>query len=501
MTQLRLLSICAIVVSLLLSSSGSAYQRYEQRDTPPKIVYDSLTGRFHVITTKSPTISVYWDKIVHDLVAKARTGPTIAAGAYVVMHSSIFEAWKNAEPGNEQCSVKYLSMHYAAYYALVQKFPQDEKVVSEALYTAISRCQYNPNRESARQIGLRVSNSIEAQYSTMIISGEQVENSQPMSDIEKWKPERVPIDNPDGPLQKALTPEWGQRFTFGVENGAVIEIPDPKRFLNANDATLDTDSGIVTYLNGTQVRFSEGMVNSDFIEQAKNVIDVSATMTAEQRFSAEAWEAGGGTSYPPGSWLVITQWVSARDDNSIDEDVGLFYAVSNALSDAGVATWYVKYYYNYARPVRLIRDLGKLGILNDVKFYDPEVSEVVTKPATQFITYQQPSGEPSPSFPEYTSGHSSFSSAAAEVLKRWTGSDDFGTGVVLKAKESRFERGRAPREDVELYWRTFSDAADDAGKSRLYGGIHFEDGNVEGLRLGRKVGEAAFEKAYKMWKY
>ncbi len=192
--------------------------------------------------------------------------------------------------------------------------------------------------------------------------------------------------------------------------------------------------------------------------------------------------------------------MSARDRNTDDDDAGLFYAVSNALSDAGVATWAAKYAFNYTRPVRVIRDLGEMGILGKIRFYDPSVSRVVQKPATQFVTYQDPKSDPSPPFPEYTSGHSGFSSAAAEVLKRWTGSDRFGAGIFLNPRESRFEPGRQPTRRVHRSWKTFSAAADDAGMSRIFGGIHFDDGNIEGLKLGRRVGKRAFQKAYRLWK-
>ena len=100
-----------------------------------------------------------------------------------------------------------------------------------------------------------------------------------------------------------------------------------------------------------------------------------------------------------------------------------------------------------------------------------------------------------PPFPEYISGHSIFSSAAAEVLKRYTGSDAFGDSVTIPAGSSRVEPGLVPASNVTLSWPTFSAAADEAGVSRRYGGIHFVQGDLESRALGRKVGAQAYDLA------
>jgi hypothetical protein len=92
------------------------------------------------------------------------------------------------------------------------------------------------------------------------------------------------------------------------------------------------------------------------------------------------------------------------------------------------------------------------------------------------------------------SGHSTFSAAAAEILKRYTGSDTFNHGVEIEPGSSSIEPGLTPIAKVRLVWPTFSAAADQAGVSRLYGGIHFRSGDQEGRKLGRKIGERVFER-------
>jgi hypothetical protein len=110
----------------------------------------------------------------------------------------------------------------------------------------------------------------------------------------------------------------------------------------------------------------------------------------------------------------------------------------------------------------------------------------------------QPLTFPTPAFPEYVSGHSTFSAAAAEVLRRFTGSDAFGARYVRRARTMTIEPS-LPASDLLLDWATFSAAAKQAGLSRIYGGIHFDKGNTAGQTLGRQVAKQAFAKAQALW--
>ena len=102
-----------------------------------------------------------------------------------------------------------------------------------------------------------------------------------------------------------------------------------------------------------------------------------------------------------------------------------------------------------------------------------------------------------PPFAGYVSGHSTFSRAAAEVLTRFTGSEYFPGGLgefVAPAHDYLvFESG--PSETIRLQWATYYDAADEAGISRLYGGIHPSVDDLPGRVIGSRVGIAAFERA------
>ena len=103
---------------------------------------------------------------------------------------------------------------------------------------------------------------------------------------------------------------------------------------------------------------------------------------------------------------------------------------------------------------------------------------------------------PDAPFAEYSSGHSNFSAAGAEILKLFTGSDRFGGSVTLPAGSSRVEPGLVPARDVTLTWATFSDAAAQAGISRRLGGIHFTQGDHDARATGRAAARHCWAAAH-----
>lgn len=94
---------------------------------------------------------------------------------------------------------------------------------------------------------------------------------------------------------------------------------------------------------------------------------------------------------------------------------------------------------------------------------------------------------PTPPFPEHVSGHSTFSAAAAFGASH----TKLGRSMVLEPD--------LPASDLTLSWATFSAAAEEAGMSRIYGGIHFDNGNAAGRTLGRQVAAQVFAKAQALW--
>jgi hypothetical protein len=173
----------------------------------------------------------------------------------------------------------------------------------------------------------------------------------------------------------------------------------------------------------------------------------------------------------------------------------MFFALNNALMDAAIAAWECKRFYDYVRPITAIRFLfaGR-----PIEAWGGPYRGTQTIDGGDWLPYQ-PGTFLTPPFAEYVSGHSTFSAAAAEVLARFTRSDFFGYGVVLPPGSSRIEPGVTPAKPVVLFWPTFSAAAAEAGWSRRYGGIHFRDGDLEGRRLGRRVGAAVWKEAMRLF--
>jgi hypothetical protein len=277
------------------------------------------------------------------------------------------------------------------------------------------------------------------------------------------------------------------------------------------------------------------------------------------RTLVEFWADGPRSETPPGHWNVIANEVGDTPGfahriggtgpvvDRLEWDVKTYLALNGAVHDAAVAAWGVKGYYDSARPISMIRYMAGHGQSSrkDLPNYDPRglplvpgLVELITPqsaapgqrhhalrkkigqvairawagnpadPATQdagvewqlattWLPYQKDTFV-TPAFAAYVSGHSSFSRAAAEVMTRLTGSAYFPGGLsewVIPAGSLEVEKG--PSEDVTLQWATYYDAADQAGISRLYGGIHIPQDDLAGRITGAQCGKDAWTLATK----
>ena len=179
---------------------------------------------------------------------------------------------------------------------------------------------------------------------------------------------------------------------------------------------------------------------------------VGSTRTEDQTEIALFWADGAGTETPPGHWNSIAQTIAAAQGNTLEENSRLFALLNIAMADAAICSWDAKYTYHFWRPVTAIA------------FAEPQLNWM------SFIV--------TPPFPDYTSGHSTFSGAAARVLPLFFETEDlpFTTG-------SDFLPG------VYRSFSTCMDAAEEAAASRIYGGIHFRSASDDGLEAGSSVGE------------
>ena len=491
------------------------------------------TALLPVSSAQAVTVASDWIGAATQGVRNQPQGPTVASRLYGILGTAMYDAWSAYEatpistvlgdtlqrPTSENTQAnKQEAISFAAYRVLTELLPTQ----TANLTARMNSLGYDPNNTStdtttAAGIGNTIaatlmnarrndgSNQLNNYVDTIGYSTPNTPTQ--VVNIELWTPESVPIDSGSA-LQTYLTPHWGTVQSFSLTDNAQYRPPEIIRFLSDRNASADLQAGTITRANGTVVPISAALVGVDinpaFIQQAVDVVAFSANLTDEQKLIAEFWEDGPGTPFPPGTWMEFGQDISQRDNNTLDEDVQLFFALGNAVMDAGIATWEAKLSYNSARPVRVIRELGRLGLIGtdsngdgvfEINAWGGPGLGTITIPATQFLTYQNPFGAPSPPFAEYTSGHSAFSAAGAEILRLFTGSDVFGGSVTFAPGTSAFEPGITPVSPVTLFWDTFSEAAGEAGISRRYGGIHFLDGDIQGRILGRRVGGSVWNRS------
>jgi len=189
----------------------------------------------------------------------------------------------------------------------------------------------------------------------------------------------------------------------------------------------------------------------------------STVRTPEQTQIAQFWSDGPGTCTPPGHWNLIAQDVARRQGLDLVTAARAFALLNLALADAGIAAWDMKYTYQEWRPITGIRQAA-------------EDSNNRTEP--------DPAWEPlldTPPFPDYVSGHSTFSSAGAEMLALVFGSDAIPFTTPTDALPG-----------VRRSFPSFSAAAEEAGQSRIYGGIHWGHADKDGLKAGRQLARQTF---------
>ncbi len=276
------------------------------------------------------------------------------------------------------------------------------------------------------------------------------------------------------------------------------------------------------------------------------------------RVLAEFWADGPDSETPPGHWNVLAnavvedaaferRWQGEGPElDALEWDVKMYLALNGALHDAAITAWACKRQYDYVRPISSIRYLAGRGQSSEPgqPTYAPDgiplvpgLVEIVTmdssspgqrhahlsgaigkvalrcwlgepaNTATQFsgvgwiaaedwLPYQRDTFV-TPAFAGYVSGHSTFSRAAAEVLTRLTGSAFFpgGMGSFTAKKDEYLQFELGPSTDITLQWATYYDAADQAGISRLYGGIHVPADDGPGRIMGSSCGIDAWERA------
>ncbi len=555
------------------------------------------------------SVARQWNELLIDAIRVDTPRPTVHSRNLFHVSSAMYDAWASYDSTavgyfrNEQLNgttaAQEEAMSYAAYRVLSSRFadspggesslPSFDAQMNSLGYDASNTSTIG---DSPAAVGNRIAQTI-LQFGLTDGSNEQNGFSDtsgyvavnPPMDVatrgttlpvpNRWQPLTI-----GGDTQEFLTPHWGNVTGFaapapgssgltmdatkppqlgGVDDdafkAAVVEVIHYSYALDASDGQMVDISPANLGANTLGTNDGTGHAINPVTGQpyAANVVPLGDY----GRVLAEFWADGPQSETPPGHWNTLLNEVADHPAlvkqfggtgpvvSDLEWDVKSYFALNGAVHDAAIVAWDNKEYYDYVRPISMIRYMGGLGQSTDTtkaNYHEDglpleaglieEVTSATTSPGERHehlagnegeIALKAWTGPPSdsasaagvdwilaedwmpyqaddfvtPGFAGYTSGHSTFSRAAAEILTAITGDEyfpgGFGEFTAVSDTSLGFEDG--PTQDVHLQWATYYDAADEAGISRLYGGIHVEADDLLGRVTGAKVGIEAFDLA------
>ena len=378
-----------------------------------------------------------WNSILLDCIRDQKSAPPIASRAMAITSSAVFEA-VNAIDGSYASNVRFplasatasmpAAAAAAAFNTLLTLFPARKTILETRYAQSIASTPDDSRRTAGIEIGQRAAARILEIRATD--GSASTVSYTPGTDPGDWQKTPPALLDP-------LLPQWGQVTPWVLSSSSQFR-PKAPPTLDSSDYARD--------LNEVQ---QLGAVNS-------------TTRTPEQTDIAKFWASGPGTATPPGQWNMIASIIAQEQQLSLPQSARMYAILDMSLADAAILCWNTKYHYDFWRPVTAIQKADTDG--NNKTTADPAWLPLLT----------------TPHFPSYTSGHSTFSAAGATALAGIFGTDNITFTL--------------PSEVSGVAGRTFnslSAAAAEAGRSRIFGGIHFEFDNVAGQTSGRKLGSLA----------
>jgi len=376
-----------------------------------------------------------WNEALLRAIKADRTPPPLAARNMAMVHVAMYDAVNAVQPMCRPFGIKIrpprgtsaeAAAAIAAHRVLVELYPKQAKRFHTLLHQCFVDMPDGRSKAEGVALGQFVAEKVLA-WRERDGHGRKVRYVPPTGPG-LWQP--TPPQ-----YAAALLPQWPRLTCFAMRNGNQFRPPPPPAL--------------------TSVAYTES-----FHEVKALGSKYSRTRTPDQTEIAWFWADGDGTATPPGHWNRIAQTVALAHGNSLAENARLFALLNIALADAGILSWDCKYHYHFWRPIHAIRRADTTE--NPDTEADPDWTPLIATPP----------------FPSYTSGHSTFSAAGAAVLKMYFGTDRI-----------RFTSASESLPNVRRSFASFSAAAAEAGQSRIYGGIHWQFDNIEGLVSGRALGE------------
>lgn len=374
-----------------------------------------------------------WNRTLLHAIRTARTAPPAAARHMAMVHAAVYDAvnaitrthavYKITAPAAPGTSAEAAAAA-AAHRVLVNLYPAQTALFDAELALSLATIAEGTGKTDGITLGRTVADGI-LNVRANDGSSQQMTYT-PGTDPGDWQ------RTPPGFLAPVL-PQWPSVTPFTMTGPAQFRPPTPPALADVGYAT-------------------------DFNEVKELGRKESTTRTLDQTQIALFWADGPGTVTPPGHWNLLARHQAQLRNNKLAANARLFALLNLAAADAGIVAWECKYTFEYWRPVTAIQRADLDG--NERTIKDESWEPLLVTPP----------------FPTYTSGHSTFSAAAGEIL---TGV--FGSNV-------RFTDSSDDLPGVYRSFTSFAAAAEEAGKSRIYGGIHFEFDNSAGLSTGRALG-------------
>lgn len=318
-------------------------------------------------------------------------------------------------------------------------------------------------------------------------------------DGDGWRAVTVPSDYPNGDI--VINPNVATNFT---------SYPHPLEWTPVGAKFYLTPHwgdvrGVFTASKTNEyVTFTEGVVGTvDLQDEARQVYNQSLVLGDKEKCISEMWNCD--TITPPGLWnlFLISYFKQKGKETSLHKKVYDFMVLNAGLFQASIIVWKIKYTHKQPRPIQTIR------------YYFQS-----TIPATAlWIPYRNPTNLVPP-FPNFVSGHSSFSSVGSKILAKLIGDDIPSLGIYIDGDFMKYVsplfRNRLRTEDkcyvsslniypdtseidatvpknmVTLFYNTWEELASECGVSRIYGGVHYPSSNYSGILLGNKMSEDVF---------
>jgi membrane-associated phospholipid phosphatase len=382
-------------------------------------------------------VVIDWNATLIQALHNAATPPTVASRALALVGVAVYDAVDAVRPTYElyplpgfnprpphDASAEAAAIG-AAYRVLSALFPAQQAMFTAELQATLGTLPGNKPTADGFAFGQSVADAVLAWRA-----------NDGSAKVVSYTPGTAPGDyqlTPPG-FQSPLSPQWPGVTPWAMTSGSQFRPPPPPALTSAEYAA---DFNQVKALGGA----------------------TSAVRTPEQTLIAHFWaDVPGHSPSPPGHWDEIAEHLGMQFNLSLADNARLFALVNIALADAGLACWDAKYHYDFWRPITAIQNAGSDG-------------NPLTTPDTTWTPLWT-----TPSFQSYTSGHSTFSGAASTVL------------ASLFGDRTRFTIGTDDMPGVTRTFTSFSQAADEAGMSRIYGGIHFMFDNLAGLTCGRALG-------------